>query len=638
MKSCRLRSRISRVSAWLAEAWHCYGHLTRRLSLVCLLALAWLLAAAPARATPPLLLATGQEAGRPITLLAELLEDGSGKLDLDGARSAAGWRAAPPGALLFGFTRSSYWVRWQIANSSNEALGLVLDLGSPRQDYVDWHVLRDGGQRINTVRSGDRLPFAQRPIPSRNFALPLSLAPHERVELYMRLSNHDGVYEAMPVALYTRVSFLAASDAESLALTLYHGGILALTLYNLLLFIATRQRAFGLYVGYMLSLLVWSFTFRGYAYQYLWPEAVVFNDNVLTVAAAWAFGIFGFFTVDYLRLRESVPRWLLRANQVLAAMNFTVLLPALADRHALAASICLVGGVAMCLVALGTSLWLLWQGQRQSRFFVLAFSLLGVGASAYMLQVAALVPVNAFTSWGLLVGSAFEALVLALGLADAMNTLKAQALAAERRAREAQEALATRLEQQVQERTQALEQANQRLLALSVTDELTGAYNRRHFNEFCRSALSRRQRREPLAFCMFDLDYFKRYNDRHGHQAGDAALRAVAAAVQAELKRSGDVLFRLGGEEFGLLFDAPNAEAALDFVQRLREVLLALQIPHHDSPAGQVTASFGLGCWSAEAARSLTPERMVAVADLALYEAKAAGRDGVCMQAEALPA
>lgn len=620
----------------LSGVLRCGAH--RALGRLLSLLLLYLLAAAPAHAVAPLLLAQGQEAGRPVTLFAELLEDRDGKLDLEGARAASGWRPGPAGALLFGFSRSSYWLRWQVANSSSEPLGLVLDLGSPRQDHVDWHVLRDGGERITSVRSGDRLPFAQRPIPSRNFALPLSLAPHEHIELYMRLASHDGLYEAMPVALYTRLSFFAATDAESLALTLYHGGLLALVLYNLLLFAATRQRVFGLYVGYMLSLLLWSFSARGYAFQYLWPESTVFNNNVLAVSAAWAFAIFGFFTIEYLRLRECAPRWLLRLNQSLAWVNMAVLLPALADWHALSAAIGLITGVAMAAVALGTGIWLLLRGQRQARFFVLAFTLLGVGASAYMLQVAALVPVNAFTNWGLLVGSAFEGLVLALGLADAMNILKAQMLTAERAAREAQQALATRLEQQVQERTQALEQANQRLLTLSVTDELTGAYNRRHFNEFCRAALSRRQRREPLAFCMFDLDYFKRYNDRHGHQAGDAALRAVAAAIQAELKRSGDVLFRLGGEEFGLLFDAPSTEAALAFVQRLREVVLALQIPHHDSPAGQVTASFGLGCWSAEAALALTPERMMAVADLALYEAKAAGRDGVALHAEAATA
>ena len=511
----------------------------------------------------------------------------------------------------------------------------MIDLGSPRQDHVDWHLLREGGTRISSVHSGDRLPFAERPIPSRNFALPLALAPHERVELYLRLASHDGLYEAMPVALYTRISFLAASDAESLVLTLYHGGLLALAAYNLLLFAATRQRAFGLYVGYMLSLLLWSFSFRGYAFQYLWPEAVVFNNNVLAVAAAWAFGLFGFFAVTYLRLRDSVPRWLLRLNQGLAWLNIAVLLPAAFDLHALAAGMGLVTGGCLALVSLSTGVWLLWRGQRQARFFVLAFSLLGVGASAYMLQVAALVPVNAFTSWGLLVGSGVEALVLALGLADAMNTLKAQMVAAERSAREAQQALNTRLEQQVQDRTQALEQANQRLLALSVTDELTGAFNRRHFNDFCQGALARRARGQPLAFCMFDLDLFKRYNDRYGHPAGDAALRTIAGAMQAELKRSGDVLFRLGGEEFGVLFSAASAAQAQAFVERLRELLQRLNIVHADSASGRMSASFGLGCWIGESDTALTPGRLYATADGALYAAKAAGRDRVVIGAEA---
>lgn len=566
----------------------------------------------------------------PLVPEAELLEDRSRNLDITQARSARDWQPQTRSALVFGFSQSAFWVRWRLHNTSADPQDLVVDLGNERQDHVSWYLFRGPGDApAVVVHSGDRLPFAARPLPARDLAMPLLMQPGEQVELMVRLASHDGLYEAMPMRLIPRDLFFAAEEDESLVVTLYHGGLLALALYNLLLFVATRERAFGLYVGYMLSLLLWNFTFQGYGFKHLWPESVVFNNNVLTVGAAWAFGIFGLFTVEYLKLRESVPRWVLRANQALAWLNIAVVLPAAADYYALGAGIGQATGVSMALVSLATGVWLLWRGQRQARFHVLAFGVLGIGATAYILQVVGAAPANAFTTWGLQVGSGFEALVLALGLADTMNTLKAERIQAERLAREAQEVANHRLEAEVTERTKELALANQRLHALAVTDALTGAFNRRHFNDCCTTALEKLPRGEPLVFCMFDVDHFKHYNDTYGHQAGDNALRAVSAAVQAELAATGDALFRLGGEEFGVLFSAPSPTQALAFVERLRQALLARMIVHRGNPSGLMTASFGVGWWQHNDAGRLTPDVMYVAVDHALYAAKAAGRDRV---------
>jgi diguanylate cyclase len=592
---------------------------------------AWLgWAATVAWAAPPWLATDGQEAGRKITSQAEVLEDPGGQLGPGEVLARAeGWRAGVGDALAFGFSRSAYWVRWRIQHAGTQPADLVLDLGNPRQDHVRWLVLDESGRVLLDTPSGDRLPFAQRLMPARHFVLPLALAPGERVQVLVRLASHDGLYEALPAALYTRAAFLADQERVDLVLSVYHGGLLALALYNLLLFAATRERSFGLYVGYMLSLLAWNVVFQGYPFKYAWPQSMAFNNNVLTVGAAWAFGIFGFFTVDYLQLRALAPRWLLRLLLGLAWANMAVVVPAALDFYALGAGIGQVLGIAMAVVALGSGVWLLARGQRQARFFVLAFAALGVGASAYILQVIGLVPVNAFTTWGLQVGSGFEALVLALGLADAMNTLKAQKLAAERRERQAQQDLNAQLEGQVQARTRDLERANQRLQLLAVTDELTGAFNRRHFNDVCARLLANRSRGDPLALCMFDLDYFKRYNDRYGHQAGDQALRAAAKAVQEHLRRGDDALFRLGGEEFAVLYTAATAGKSIALAEQLRAAIAALQLPHADHPLGVMTASFGVACLHAGEADDVTPEKLYAMADAALYAAKAQGRNCV---------
>lgn len=564
---------------------------------------------------------------------AEWLEDRSTRLDLNGARTASGWQYGRGNALAFGYTPSAFWVRWRIANTSDQPADAVIDLGQPRHDFAHWHVLRLGGSKVEEAHGGDRLPFAQQPLPHRNIALPLQLAPRESVEVWVRLSTHDGLFEAMPVTLHSRAGFEAAMERENKLLMLFHGGVLALGLYNLLLFIATKQRAFGHYAHYVGWFLMWNLTSRGYAWQHLWPDAPAFNNDFLTVATGAVFAAVGLFSIAYLRLREHVSRPWLVAVQVLVALNVGDALLALTGHYALAVMIGWATGLALAILTLVIATRLLLRGHRAARFYVFAFTLLCVGAAAYIAQIATLAPTNWFTTWGIQIGSVFEVLLLALGLADSLNTLRMEKLAAERSARQAQQALAGKLEAQVKERTQALDAANRRLHELSITDELTGAFNRRHFNDFCAQLLDHQPRQEPLAFCMFDLDHFKSFNDLLGHGAGDQVLRAVSGAVRAELRRSGDLLFRLGGEEFGLLFTAKTPEAAQQFVERLRHAIRQLHIVHPGSPAGIVTASFGVAWWGQPLGSPLSREELYAQADGQLYGAKAAGRDQVALLA-----
>lgn len=183
-------------------------------------------------------------------------------------------------------------------------------------------------------------------------------------------------------------------------------------------------------------------------------------------------------------------------------------------------------------------------------------------------------------------------------------------------------------EQRLHDDARALAAANRQLRDLAILDALTGAFNRRHFNDVCLAALEGAQRGEAVALCMLDIDHFKAYNDHYGHQAGDTVLQAVARTLKGSLKRSTDALFRLGGEEFGVIFSAESAEAARQFASQLRAALHALELPHARSPVGWVTASFGLAWWEAPTT-GLTPEAMYAAADAALYEAKRGGRDRV---------
>jgi len=185
------------------------------------------------------------------------------------------------------------------------------------------------------------------------------------------------------------------------------------------------------------------------------------------------------------------------------------------------------------------------------------------------------------------------------------------------------------LERTVAERTSALEIANTLLAKLAQEDGLTGLLNRRAFDlalsEECRRAS---RLRAPLSLILIDLDAFKAYNDRLGHPAGDECLRTVSQAIAAASRRAGELVARYGGEELAVIIPGDSHESVVRQAEHLRVRVQELALPHPTSPvAPVVTASIGVAIAVQDG--DLTPERLIAAADRALYLAKQRGRNRV---------
>jgi len=191
------------------------------------------------------------------------------------------------------------------------------------------------------------------------------------------------------------------------------------------------------------------------------------------------------------------------------------------------------------------------------------------------------------------------------------------------------------LERRVAERTEQLEDANRKLATLSITDGLTGLANRRHFDDVLRAECARATRvGQPLAVIMLDVDYFKRFNDRHGHQAGDACLIRVAQALAAGMRRAGDLTARYGGEEFSIVLPNTGADEARQTGEALRRAIEDLGICHEGADGQPVTISVGIAIQPPPGAAD--PDALLRLADAALYQAKDAGRN--CVVLRILPA
>lgn len=180
--------------------------------------------------------------------------------------------------------------------------------------------------------------------------------------------------------------------------------------------------------------------------------------------------------------------------------------------------------------------------------------------------------------------------------------------------------------------SEELKEANEKLSLISLTDGLTGIFNRRAFDKTLAAEWQRASRLSgadsTVSLIMLDIDYFKKYNDHFGHQAGDDCLRKVAGALAKSLKRVGEKVFRYGGEEFAAILPSIGSEKAKIVAEDFRKNVLALKIKHTPE-SGRDFVSISLGVASLHAGLDVKPEDLIKRADLALYKAKEDGRNRI---------
>jgi diguanylate cyclase (GGDEF)-like protein len=178
-------------------------------------------------------------------------------------------------------------------------------------------------------------------------------------------------------------------------------------------------------------------------------------------------------------------------------------------------------------------------------------------------------------------------------------------------------------------REHVLKSHSERLGKEAATDALTGANNRRFFDERYAAEFGRARRQNaPLSLIMLDVDYFKRYNDTYGHPAGDKVLISIVKALKSQLNRPTDVVTRYGGEEFAVILPDSKTEGSQIIAEKLRNAVSALSIPHDESAvADHVTISVGIATY--QPGIGCDAACFLELADTALYSAKHDGRNCV---------
>lgn len=523
-----------------------------------------------------------------VTPFLDVLEDPGRALDIDGVRADAVAAGFVPvqGAANYGFSRSAWWMRFGLRNTTTQTMRVVLRADYPLLDHIDWWVY-DAGAAAARGATGDLLPFRQRPIEHQDFLIPIVLEPGRDYTAYLRFVSEGSVN--IGLTLYSTDALLPAVAREQLAYGAFYGSFVLLAISSLLLYLMVRDRAFLYYFLYVVTYGTYMAAYHGLTYQLLWPDSPRLASFSQIALLALSLILLLQFSREMLETRTVAPR-LDRGVRLLQFLTFLCLLgaPVLRYHTVIVPIAVLTLVIVVYLLLLGARS--AWAGIASARYYLMALGVFLVGVVVYMLKTFGWIPHNFVTQHGFQLGSLSEFVLLSVALSHRISELKLKTL----------------------------------------TDALTGLHNRRYFNELLEQEFkAARAAGSGLALLVFDVDHFKRYNDQHGHARGDQALQAVAGILRRHA-RNPDALCRYGGEEFVLIVPGANSGQAVAIAERLRERVAAETAGPHPLTLSAGVASLGDRQFG-------TAQELFVAADLALYRAKSEGRNRVVAAAAAEP-
>jgi signal transduction histidine kinase/CheY-like chemotaxis protein len=348
----------------------------------------------------------------------------------------------------FGFERSSMWFLVRIHNDTLEN-EWVLQAGRSHMDHLDLYLFDSSDNLITVLHHGDQVPWRDRPYPHTNLLYPLTLLPDGQYQLVFRAESVGAI--EMPMAIYTAFGLQQQDVAFQNFVGLYVGAIGAMVLFNLLLYIAIRDRSYLMYVLYLGSLFIYLASRESLLFRWLWPDSPWLNNPVQAMAAILGTGFVVLFACEFLQLKKSLPR--LGRPMTVLGWSFVAIAPfsvLIETGVVLRITTAIAGTMALPLILI--TLHRIVAGDRPARYFLLSFSPLAIMVILFMLKTYAVINSNWIIDHAFEVGSTIEAWLLSFALAYRFTMLRDEN---ERIQREA----TIELEQRVIERTRELHNA-----------------------------------------------------------------------------------------------------------------------------------------------------------------------------------
>jgi len=380
--------------------------------------------------------------------------------DVQKTEIAASFKTNAPttDALGLGYSPSAFWLRLTLRNNTGTPLKRMLEIGYAMLSSVQFHhPLNDGSYQ--SIATGGMMPFATRPYLNRNFIFPVTLPPHSEQVVYLRITSIDSML--VPARLWEAQAFQAYERDDYSSQSLYFGMVLAMVLFNLLLFIALRDVIYLLYVSFVICAALTLAAQNGLAHEFLWPDATLWSNISNFIGFAFSQITLIFFMRHMLVTGKVFPKldqWL----KVFAGLHLLAAAAISVSPQTFTQPAVVLNLVTAPLI-LGTGILCAFKRQRSAYFFVIAFSLLIIGGIMTIFRAFGWLPTNMLTMNSLQLGSALEMVLLAFALADRFNVMRREKAKAQQDALAAQESLVETLqsservlEARVEERTAEL--------------------------------------------------------------------------------------------------------------------------------------------------------------------------------------
>ncbi len=540
-----------------------------------------------------------------IAAQAEYLLDPSGRLEYgDIAGGHLPFHRHAKTSFQFSFQRATLWFKCRIAPAvpgADDPLAsrrsfLVFDNAALGSITLYVPVVENGKPGLVTLTGGWQQGDKSKEFPFLypTFALPDAIDASRPV--IVRVATPFALQ--FRATLYTIDAFRESSFILFLIIGLFVGILIAMILYNLALYLFIRDRHYLFYITYIFFLLLWQCTLIG-LFRYFWPPLgeVLIAHIAVFASLMMLFAIV--FAIVFLNTARTAPRHD-KVLKGLAAFMGVIVAAVFLRQLWLGNLLSYLSGQVSLLILLTAGLSSLRSGFRPALFYVIAYSVFMASALAFIFKFYGWVPNNTFTMHIVIFGSAAEAILLSFALGYRIRVMQEE------------EAL-------LRERERSLE-------AISVTDELTGLFNRRFLNaSLVKKIAAARRSGTNLSLLMLDVDHFKDFNDTYGHPEGDKVLAALGRLLMQTLREE-DIACRYGGEEFVVILHNADQNAALEAAARIRTRFAEWSFMPRAGKDAHLTISIG--------AAVLNPgesgEHLIFRADQALYQAKHTGRNRVC--------
>lgn len=321
-----------------------------------------------------------------------------------------------------GYRQSTYWVKLILKSENIINTVRYLEIDYPLLDSVTCYTQTPKGKWFETIL-GDRVPFDRRDIPDRNPIFVLHLTPDSVNTVYLKIHSEGSL--SFPLIIWNPEAFRNSNVETYLVFGFYYGIALALILYNLLLFIAIRDRNYLYYVSYVLSFMLLQFSLNGFGFQYLWSNSLTWTNIATPFLIGTTLFLVVLFAYTFLRIR----RYHSKLATWLRIIGYAALATALLSFVLSYQQVTVTGAILSLFVApsvLVAAFIAHNKGYRPAKYFIVAWSVVLVGMVLFALKNLGVVPSNFITNYSVQIGSALDVILLSLALADRINLLQAQ--------------------------------------------------------------------------------------------------------------------------------------------------------------------------------------------------------------------